>query len=509
MKKKQDQPADVAALRRQAEERLNARESIPQSAIRNPQSEPRLIHELQVHQIELEMQNEELQRTRAQAEELLAQYTDLYDFAPLGYLTLGEQGLILKANLSAVTLLGSARGALINRPISRFILKEDRDIYGRHHAKVCATHLPESCELRMVKADGTPFWAQLATAAVAPAADGPPVCRIVLSDISARKQVEAQMRTAQAETQRLLSLSDQSRQALLQAAEDVLEKAQELHQRQQQIYHMERVQTMGEIASSLAHEVNQPLAGILSNAQAAQEFLARPHPDLEELGTILSDIIADDKRASGIVQRMRAMLRKETPIPEPQDINGLVREAMALARAGLALHGVAVRVALGDNLPLVRADKIQVEQVILNLVRNAEQAMEGMKIADCGLRNADCGRQNAECGLRILVSTRLGASGHVMVSVRDGGPGIAAEALPRLFEPFYTTKTGGLGLGMGLAICRSIVTAHGGRIWAENHPDGGAVVSFTLPVEEGEKIADCGMPIADGPISDFGFRIAE
>jgi signal transduction histidine kinase len=161
---------------------------------------------------------------------------------------------------------------------------------------------------------------------------------------------------------------------------------------------------------------------------------------------------------------------------------------------------VAVRVELVDNLPLVRADKIQVEQVILNLVRNAEQAMQGMQRADCGLRKT-------AGGVMILMSTRLDASGHVMVSVRDGGPGIAAEALPRLFDPFYTTKTS--GLGMGLAICRSIVTAHGGRIWAENHPDGGAVVSFTLPVEEGEKIADCGMPIADGPISDFGFRIAE
>jgi signal transduction histidine kinase len=273
----------------------------------------------------------------------------------------------------------------------------------------------------------------------------------------------------------------------------------EMHQRQRQIYHMDRVQTLGEIASSLAHEVNQPLAGILSNAQAAQEFLARPHPDLEELREILTDIVADDKRASAIVHRMRAMLRKEETTFVPVDINGVVREAMAILHADLSLHGIAVRAELADNLVLVRADKVQIEQVILNLVRNAGQAMEGARSAECGVQIAEPsqrGTGSAEGGALVVVSTRRDASGQVIVSVQDSGPGIAAEAMSRLFDPFYTTKAD--GLGMGLAICRSIVTAHGGRIWAENHPDGGAVVSFTLNAEGGAGNVERGTEVCAG-----------
>jgi PAS domain S-box-containing protein len=262
----------------------------------------------------------------------------------------------------------------------------------------------------------------------------------------------------------------------------------ELREYQRQIYHMERVQAVSVMASSLAHEINQPLAGILSNAQAALRFLRNPDLDLGQIREILDDIVADDKRAGDVVSRLRAMLRKEPTASERLDINEAVRTVMTLARQDLLLHGVTVRADLDGGLPKVLADRTQVHQVILNLLLNAGQAMWG-ESEPCDSAQGRGGRQRGISGVymaegeaAILVSTWRDATGQITVSVRDSGPGIPAEVMPKVFDPFFTTKPD--GLGMGLAICRSIVTAHGGRIWAESPPGGGAVVSFTLKAEE-------------------------
>jgi PAS domain S-box-containing protein len=191
MKKNPDSPADAAELRRRAEERIQTREQTPQSAIRNPQSAQRLVHELQVHQIELELQNDELRQARAKADGLLAQYTDLYDFAPVGYLTLNEPGLIQEANLTGAKLLGVARSKLLQRPLSRFILREDADIYDRYRRRLFETRAPQSCELRIKCPDATPLWVRLDGSVTLGRGDAAPVCRVTLSDITGRKQAEA------------------------------------------------------------------------------------------------------------------------------------------------------------------------------------------------------------------------------------------------------------------------------------------------------------------------------
>ena len=242
----------------------------------------------------------------------------------------------------------------------------------------------------------------------------------------------------------------------------------ELQERRRQLYHMERVQAAGEMASSLAHEVSQPLAGILSNSQAALRYLEGDQPDLDQIREILSDIVSDDRRAGEILSRMRAMVRQEAPGYVPLDINDVVRGAIALGRVELLFNGVMVRVELADGLPRVCGDKTQIDQVLLNLFLNAEQAMQNMAVQE----------------REVVVSTARDGPDCVTISVMDTGPGIAAEAEPRLFDSFYTTKAE--GMGMGLSICRSIVSAHGGRIWAENCP-GGARVSFTLPTAEGNE----------------------
>jgi PAS domain S-box-containing protein len=239
----------------------------------------------------------------------------------------------------------------------------------------------------------------------------------------------------------------------------------EAQQHRNEVAHLSRVAMLGELSGSLAHELNQPLTAILSNAQAAQRFLARPEIDRAELEAILRDIVEADEHAGEVIRSLRVLLKKGKVQRVPLQANEVVSEVLKLMRSDLLNHHVAVETDLADDLPTVRGDRVQLQQVLLNLVMNASDAMAGSE----GL------------GRRLQVSTGRSAGDGVRVSVRDHGRGIPAEALERVFEPFFTTKPHGLGLG--LAVCRSILVAHGGALSVENHPAGGAVFHFTLPGE--------------------------
>jgi PAS domain S-box-containing protein len=236
----------------------------------------------------------------------------------------------------------------------------------------------------------------------------------------------------------------------------------ERQQLQQELSHVARVTMMGELTSSLAHELNQPLTAILSNAQTAQRMLAVGKPDPEELGEILSDIVADDERAGGIIGRLRSLLKKGQPDLQVVDINRLVIEVAGLVRSDTIIKNVLLTLDLATDLPPVRGDRVQLQQVVLNLMINAIDAMKG----------------TASIARRLVVRTESG-EGLVRVAVIDSGTGIPADKLEHVFEPFYTTKAE--GMGMGLAIARSIVRSHGGRLWAENNPAGGATFTLALP----------------------------
>jgi PAS domain S-box-containing protein len=193
MKTNPDQPQDAAGLRRGAEARLQTRERNPQSAIRNPQSMPdtqRLVHELQVHQTELEMQNEELRRAQHELEVSREKYFDFYDLAPVGYLTLNEPGLILEANLTAARLMGVARTDLLQQPLTRFILREDLDIFHQHRQQLFETRAPQSYELRLTRPGGAPFWVRGEAILAQDHATAAPVCRMTFSDITTLKQAD-------------------------------------------------------------------------------------------------------------------------------------------------------------------------------------------------------------------------------------------------------------------------------------------------------------------------------
>lgn len=240
----------------------------------------------------------------------------------------------------------------------------------------------------------------------------------------------------------------------------------EADQQRGELAHLSRVTTVSELSGSLAHELNQPLAIILSNAQAAQRLLVQNPPDIAEVREILADIVSEDRRAGDVIQRLRALLKRGETRLQSLDLNEVVEEVLRLARSDLIGRGIILHRELAGALPPVLGDRIQLQQVLLNLILNAGDAM-----AD----NPPAQRQ--------LTLATTQADGTVRLSVADTGCGLPPE-VDRVFTPFYTTKKNGLGLG--LPICRSIVTAHKGRLWAAAHPEGGAVFHIELPVAGGD-----------------------
>ncbi|HIJ41731.1 MAG TPA: PAS domain-containing protein [Deltaproteobacteria bacterium] len=250
---------------------------------------------------------------------------------------------------------------------------------------------------------------------------------------------------------------------------DRLESEAEARQQWEQLAHVARIGIMGELTSSLAHEINQPLTAIQSNAEAAQRFLSGSEPDTDEVREILEDIIRDNTRASDIIRKIRAMLKRE-PIPfAVLDLNDLIHDVLSLLRADSLLRELVVTPEFSKGLPPVSADRIQIQQVIINLILNGAAAMKHVPSAR----------------RKLNIKTAIQENGTVKVSVADFGSGIEENAIERLFEPFYTTKPE--GLGMGLAISRTIIKAHGGSMEASNNPEGGATFAFTLPAYEGRK----------------------
>ena len=234
-----------------------------------------------------------------------------------------------------------------------------------------------------------------------------------------------------------------------------------------QLVHAQRVTAVGELAATLAHEINQPLGAIVSNAEAARRLVDPAEPKRTDLLETLDDIIDDGQRASEVIRRLRAMLRTGATEQKPCDVNGLIGEVLRFLDADLARAGISTELRLREGLPLVRGDAIQLQQVILNLTLNAEAAM------------ADA----ADEPRRLTVETAEGAAGTVEVCIRDTGVGVKEGDLEHIFKPFVTTKVA--GLGMGLSISRSIVEAHGGTIRAERNAERGLSVHVELPVDAG------------------------
>jgi PAS domain S-box-containing protein len=245
-------------------------------------------------------------------------------------------------------------------------------------------------------------------------------------------------------------------------AEEALQRAQA------EVAHVARVITLGELTASIAHEVNQPLAGLVASGNACLRWLASQPPDIENARQSVDRIIRDGKRASEIIQRVRALATKASSQREPLDINNVINEVIALVQHELVSHRVLLRTELAPALPLILADRVQLQQVIINLVMNGIEAMQTV----------------TERPRELMIRSQLDEARQVLVTVEDCGVGISTENAGRLFNAFFTTKSS--GIGMGLSICRSIIEAHGGQISAANNAGVGATFQFTLPSDQAD-----------------------
>ncbi len=301
-------------------------------------------------------------------------------------------------------------------------------------------------EFRGVLADGSVHWVA-ARGRVQVNKQGKPIRLLGVSmDISARKQAE------------------------LEAA-----------RQQQDLTHLARVTTLGELSCSLAHELTHPLTAILSNAQAAQRFLARDDVDLDEVREILNDIVTEDQRAGEVIHRLRLLLKKGEPQEQYDDVdlNEVVRDVLKLVRNDLINQNVTVDTDLAQNLPPVTGDQVQLQQVVLNLVMNGCEAMADYDSSE-----------------RQLLITSKSENGAVRVSVTDRGTGIQEKKMEQVFERFFTTKKEGMGLG--LSICRTIINAHRGEIWATNNAHCGATFHFSLPILRSDALSAASSKVLDG-----------
>jgi PAS domain S-box-containing protein len=315
------------------------------------------------------------------------------------------------------------------------ILREDREIWDAHrHSPTLSDH-PTDIQFRIQTRDGQKRWIEHVCQPVKSKHGNLMGVRASNRDITDRKQAEI-----------------------------------EAQKHREQLTHISRVTTLGEFSASLAHELNQPLTAIRTNANAALRFLSKEHQNLDEVDEILNDIIEDDKRAAGIIKKLRTLMSKKDLVFSSLNINAVIHEVAKLANREAYTRDIALSMELEDDLPQVRGDAIHLEQVILNLILNGAEAM------------ASCDPSNR----KFVIRTAKHDDNVVKVSAKDMGPGIDQKHLGQIFEAFYTTKS--TGMGIGLSICRSIVEAHGGMLWAENNSDRGATVSFTVPLSNGDEV---------------------
>jgi PAS domain S-box-containing protein len=423
-------PGSVLALRQKAEARFHeessrSRASLEALSLENPE---RVLHELRVHQIELEMQNEELRQSQVVIDTAMARYFDLYDLAPVGYCTLSESGLILQANLEAARLLGTTRGALVGQPISRLILKADQDVYYLHRKQLMESGEPQACELRMLKIDRTPFWAHMASTA-GQEADGEAVLRVVLSDISERKRAEAERAMFDQELQQ--------KNVELALARRVADKAN---------------RAKSEFLSSMSHELRTPLSAILGFAQLIESGTPTPTPSQKrsidqilKAGWYLLGLI-NEILDLALIESGKLVLAVEAVALPPliAECRDMVEPLAAQRNVSLSFPQVAIARA-------VEADPTRLKQVLVNLLSNAIKYNKP--------------------GGRVVLDAASRLPDWIRISLRDSGEGLPADQLAQLFQPFNRLgqeSSGEVGTGIGLVVCKRLIEAMGGRIGVDS-----------------------------------------
>ena len=399
----------------------------PPAALPDAVAHQRLVHDLEVHLIELEMQNEELRRTQLLLEETSRRYADLYEFAPVGYLTLSADTRIAEINLTAANLLGTERRQLLGRHFARFVAASDHDRWHLFFASAARQDDPRSIDLSLTRPDGSFFYARMDCLRLDREGS---VLRTTLTDMTERKRAETDLAKMRVDLQQLVEW-----------------------------------QVARHTAAALAHEVNQPLASLSALCEAARRMLATAGssagtentgenclgqpPMGSEIRQILDRMATDSERAGDVVRHLLESLHQPGLRPAPMSLAKTLHDLVPLARAS-GFTDCEFVIDVAHEMPLVSANPLQMEKILLNLIRNSVDALQQLR----------------KPAGRIWIDAVPAANGaEVSITFRDEGPGIPAAIARRIFNPFFTTKAN--GLGMGLTICRSLVEAQGGRIWVE------------------------------------------
>lgn len=449
-------------LRKQAEKRLQ-KQSTDQSDI-SPEQARRLFHELQVHQIELEMQNEELRRAQVELEISRTKYFDLFDLAPVGYLTLNEKGLIMEANLTASRLLGVERSSLVNHPLMRFILREDQDGYYLHRKRLFETGMPQMFELRMLRREGPPFCVRIEATAVQAGESGSLVYKVVMSDITEGKKVE-----------------------------------QERLELERRFLHLQKLESLSTLAGGIAHDFNNLLAVILGSLELALDDLspgssARPRID---------NAIRASKRAADLIKQMLAYTGKGRYATENVNLSILVQENINFFRAAIP-ETTTLNLLLTHDSPPVLADANRLQQAVMNLITNAAEAIG----ETAGFITISTGTEiyKEKDLLKSRIDEKPSPGRFVYLEVADTGCGMDLETLHRLFEPFFTTRFFGRGLGMSAVL--GIIRGHKGAIFVDSRVNKGTTIRIIFPVSETAlpesvqlESTEGSLPVRSGPSS--------
>ena len=415
-------------LRQQAEKRLVGQERKIENLGRADLA--KMAHELAVHQIELEIQNEELRQSRTLAEESRDRYLDLYDFAPVGYFTLDEHSRVVEANLTGCQTLKMERRNLLRKSFNKFIDPGDSDRFYFCRKKVLENSSKQTCELKMQKADGVPFFSQLDIIKV-----GEGRLRVAVSDISERKQAEEKMAV----------LQEQFRQS-------------------------QKLEAIGRLAGGIAHDFNNILAIIQGYGELCLFKIAKEDPMRQDIQAI----IKAGKRAANLVGQLLIFSRRQAMEMKVIELNSLLQNLEKMLRRVIG-EDVELVTVLADNLGRVKGDSGQIEQILLNLAVNARDAMPSggkLTIETANVTLDETFRQNP-IGLK---------PGHyVMISMTDTGLGLTQKVKEQIFDPFFTTKEIGKGTGLGLSIVYGIVKQSGGDIWVDSGLGKGTTFRIYLP----------------------------
>lgn len=349
--------------------------------------------------------------------------SDVIDYLPIAIMVADWGGRIVRVNASAIKLLGYSREELIETPL-------DILIPWRTTATNALNDIGDQSESVFRRKDGSEFPAEIT--------------------------VSAMSRDGAAGS--LVSIVDRT-------------ERHELQRNRMQLAHLTRVSALGELAGSLAHELNQPLTAILSNAQAAQRFMGTDPIDLDEVREILCDLVDDNHRASDVLRKIRSLVQKGEFESAPLSIASVLDDVALLMHSDAVVRGIGLTVSVAADLSPVHGDRVQLQQVVINLLLNAFDAVESSPLRS-----------------RIVSAEAVShGADEILIAVRDNGPGVAADTFDKLFMPYFTSKREGLGLG--LSISRSIVEMHGGRIWAESNQQQGAAFFFTLPTRQEPNLA--------------------